>query len=82
MRVVPTYEFRCRTCETRFEVKRPIAESDAPAACPDGHADTVRLLSMFAAVTGGSAPSRSASRSVESSAPPAGGCGAGCACAS
>ena len=48
MRSVPLYEFRCRTCDDVFEVRRPMSESSAPAPCPDGHADTVRLLSVFA----------------------------------
>ncbi|ANZ38150.1 FmdB family transcriptional regulator [Lentzea guizhouensis] len=43
---MPTYEFRCRTCDDTFELKRPMSESSAPASCPDGHADTVKLLSM------------------------------------
>jgi len=42
------YEYRCRTCDDLFELRRPMSESDAPAACPQGHADTVRLLSVFA----------------------------------
>jgi putative FmdB family regulatory protein len=53
---MPRYEYRCRTCDERFELWRSMSESDAPASCPAGHDDTVRLLSMFAstgAVTGG-----------------------------
>jgi putative FmdB family regulatory protein len=69
---MPVYEFRCRTCDTTFEARRPMAESNAAATCPDGHGDTVRLLSVFAAV--GAAPA---------SAPASGGgtpCGAHCGC--
>ncbi|MEV6244150.1 zinc ribbon domain-containing protein [Lentzea sp. NPDC051838] len=43
---MPTYEFRCRTCDDTFELQRPMSESSAPANCPDGHPDTVKLLSM------------------------------------
>ncbi|WP_329789359.1 zinc ribbon domain-containing protein [Lentzea sp. DG1S-22] len=43
---MPTYEFRCRTCDDTFELQRPMSESSSPASCPDGHADTVKLLSM------------------------------------
>ncbi|GGU53109.1 FmdB family zinc ribbon protein [Lentzea flava] len=43
---MPTYEFRCRTCDDTFELQRPMSESSAPASCPDGHSDTVKLLSM------------------------------------
>ncbi|MCX2971271.1 MULTISPECIES: FmdB family zinc ribbon protein [Streptomyces] len=69
---MPRYEFRCRECGTPFEVSRPMAESGAPASCPDGHADTVKLLSTVA--VGGTATAGAA-------APPAGGggcCGGGC----
>jgi putative FmdB family regulatory protein len=64
------YEYRCRTCDTTFELRRPMAEANAPAACPDGHGDVVRLLSAFAAVGGESS----------ASGPPAAPCGAQCAC--
>jgi putative FmdB family regulatory protein len=66
---VPRYDFRCRACGATFEVSRPMAEASAPAACPDGHEDTVKLLSTVAVTGGGTA------------APPSGGggcCGGGC----
>jgi putative FmdB family regulatory protein len=44
------YEFRCRTCDEQFEVRRPMREASDPARCPRGHGDTVRLLSVFATV--------------------------------
>ena len=67
-----TYEYRCRTCETDFELRRPMSDSEAPAICPDGHVDTVRLLSVFASV---------GSLSSDSSVGPAAGpCGGACAC--
>jgi putative FmdB family regulatory protein len=75
---MPVYEYLCRTCDTRFEARRSMTESAAPIDCPDGHADTTRLLSVFASVgrsvgaAGGSAPV---------AAPVGGGCGPGCACA-
>ncbi|TKA12662.1 FmdB family zinc ribbon protein [Actinacidiphila oryziradicis] len=50
---MPRYEYRCRSCGTTFELNRPMAESAAPAACPEGHDDTVKLLSTVA--VGGSA---------------------------
>ncbi|MFD0267955.1 zinc ribbon domain-containing protein [Streptomyces sp. NPDC127106] len=66
---MPRYEFRCRTCDDTFEVSRPMAESSAPADCPAGHADTVKLLSAVAVGGTSSAP-----------APAGGGCcgGGGC----
>jgi putative FmdB family regulatory protein len=71
---VARYDFRCRACGDTFEVRRPMAESDAPATCPQGHADTVKLLPLVAVggrATGGPAPS------------PGGGggcCGGACGC--
>ncbi|MFF3858143.1 zinc ribbon domain-containing protein [Streptomyces sp. NPDC002209] len=66
---MPRYEFRCRTCDDTFEVSRPMAESSAPADCPAGHDDTVKLLSAVAVGGTSSAP-----------APSGGGCcgGGGC----
>ncbi|GAA2930049.1 zinc ribbon domain-containing protein [Streptomyces enissocaesilis] len=68
---MPRYEYRCRSCGTSFELNRPMAESSAPATCPDGHDDTVKLLSAVA--VGGTAKSAPA-------APSGGGgcCGGGC----
>ncbi|MGC5562654.1 FmdB family zinc ribbon protein [Streptomyces sp. FR-108] len=67
---MPRYEYRCRTCGDTFEKSRPMAESSAPAECPAGHDDTVKLLSTVA--VGGSA-------SAPASAPSGGGCcGGGC----
>jgi len=77
MTAMPLYEFRCRTCDDTFEVRRPMSQAGDPATCPHGHDDAVRLLSVFASVGGGatgSSPSPSAPR-------PAGGCGGACACA-
>ncbi|QDY76572.1 FmdB family zinc ribbon protein [Streptomyces qinzhouensis] len=64
---MPRYEFRCRTCDDTFEVDRPMARSGEPASCPDGHDDTVKLLSAVA--VGGTAAGAPA---------PSGGGGGGC----
>lgn len=74
---MPRYEYRCRSCGTTFELNRPMAESSSPAACPDGHDDTVKLLSTVS--VGGTAAA--AGTAAGGSAPPAGGggcCGGGC----
>ncbi|MBB5955315.1 putative FmdB family regulatory protein [Saccharothrix tamanrassetensis] len=68
---MPTYEFRCKACGSTFDVKRPMSEASAPASCPEGHDDTVKLLSMVG--VGG--------LSAGQTAPPGGGggcCGGGC----
>jgi putative FmdB family regulatory protein len=71
-----TYEYRCPTCDARFELRRPMSDSSEPATCPDGHIGAVRLLSVFASVSNG-APGLSS--------PPAfggggGPCGPACGC--
>nr|WP_107907361.1 zinc ribbon domain-containing protein [Streptomyces chartreusis] len=66
---MPRYEYRCRSCGDTFELSRPMAESSAPAGCPAGHDDTVKLLSTVA--VGGTA-------SAPAAAPRASGGGGGC----
>ncbi len=63
---MPRYEYRCRACGDTFELTRPMSESSAPADCPAGHDDTVKLLSTVA--VGG----------LGSGAAPMGGGGGGC----
>jgi len=48
---MPRYEYRCRACGDTFEVSRPMAAAADATACPQGHDDTVKLLSAVA-VTG------------------------------
>jgi putative FmdB family regulatory protein len=70
---MPRYDFRCRACGATFEVSRPMADAAEPARCPQGHDDTVKLLSTVA-VTG---------RAVGTTAQPASGggcCGGACGC--
>ncbi|WP_329563944.1 FmdB family zinc ribbon protein [Kitasatospora sp. NBC_01266] len=65
---MPRYDFRCRSCGATFELRRAMAQANDPASCPQGHTDTVKLLSTVAVTgAGGSAPQ-----------PPAGGGGGGC----
>ena len=72
---MPSYDYRCRQCGTTFEVRRSIAATDTTTTCPDGHADTVKLLSTVA--IGGLAP---VGARAAAPAPSAGGgcCGGGC----
>ncbi|MER7088569.1 FmdB family zinc ribbon protein [Streptomyces rochei] len=65
---MPRYEYRCRSCGDTFELSRPMAESSAPASCPAGHDDTVKLLSTVAVGGSSSGPAPS----------PGGGGGGGC----
>ncbi|MBG7698224.1 MULTISPECIES: FmdB family zinc ribbon protein [Streptomyces] len=73
---MPRYEYRCRTCGDTFELNRPMAQSAAPASCPAGHDDTVKLLSTVAVGV-----SNNTSASAPAPSPRAGGggcCGGGC----
>lgn len=71
---MPRYEFRCRACGDTFLLTRPMSQSGAAATCPQGHNDTVKLLTTvgIGGLSSGSAPA------------PAGGgggcCGGGCGC--
>ncbi|MFC0550691.1 zinc ribbon domain-containing protein [Planotetraspora thailandica] len=69
---MPRYDYRCRACGSTFELNRPMAEANAPAACPSGHDDTVKLLSTVAVT--GKAATASAPRSS------GGGCCGGACC--
>ena len=72
---VARYDYRCRTCDERFEVERPMSAVVTSTPCPDGHLDTVRVLTPF--MTAGVGSSRAAA------APSGGGgcCGGACGCA-
>ncbi|WP_306191592.1 MULTISPECIES: zinc ribbon domain-containing protein [unclassified Streptomyces] len=73
---MPRYEYRCRSCGDTFELSRPMAESAAPAVCPAGHDDTVKLLSTVA--VGGSATAPSAAPRSGGAGGGGGCCGGGC----
>ena len=65
---MPRYEFRCRACGDTFLLTRPMSQSGDPAACPQGHDDTVKLLTTVG-IGGGAAPAGGG-----------GCCGGGCGC--
>ena len=44
---VARYDYRCRTCDERFEVERPMSAVVTSTPCPAGHLDTVRVLTPF-----------------------------------
>jgi putative FmdB family regulatory protein len=75
---MPRYDYRCRACGATFEVTRPMIQATDAATCPQGHADTVKLLSTIAITgRGGAGPSASADTGGSGS---GGGCcgGGGC----
>jgi putative FmdB family regulatory protein len=71
---MPRYEYRCRACGDTFELNRPMSGSSDPASCPQGHDDTVKLLSTVAVGGRSSAPAPAG--------PGSGGgcCGGACGC--
>lgn len=71
---MPTYEYRCHDCATTFDVQRPMSASSDPATCPDGHTNTVKLLSTIA-LTGSAGAGDGASMPVGG-----GCCGGACGC--
>ncbi len=74
---MPLYEYYCRSCNTTFELLRPMNRSTEPAECPSGHPEAARVVSLVAA------PVRESGETM-SSLPSGGGCGpcAGGSCAS
>ncbi|WNI15353.1 FmdB family zinc ribbon protein [Actinacidiphila sp. ITFR-21] len=68
---MPRYEYRCKSCGSTFELRRPMSQANAPSVCPEGHSDTVKLLSTVS--VGISAGPSSAPAPA-----PAGGGGGGC----
>jgi putative FmdB family regulatory protein len=76
VRAMPLYDYRCRTCDTVYELRRTMHDADRPATCPAGHEGAVRLLPVFAATGLAETPASGGM----CGAPVAGGCGGGCAC--
>ncbi|MYS23548.1 MULTISPECIES: FmdB family zinc ribbon protein [unclassified Streptomyces] len=76
---MPRYEYRCKSCGATFEMRRPMSQANAAAPpCPQGHDDTVKLLSTVS--VGASSSSSSAASSAPAPASGGGGgcCGGGC----
>ena len=49
---MPIYEYTCRDCRTRFELRRTFGEADTPAECVECHGNhTARALSRFFALS-------------------------------
>jgi putative FmdB family regulatory protein len=69
---MPRYDYRCRTCDTRFEVRRGLDEPETAVPCPQGHAQTSRIFTAVA--VGGT----SASAGARPQAAAGGCCGGGC----
>ncbi|HID85947.1 MAG TPA: zinc ribbon domain-containing protein [Anaerolineae bacterium] len=52
---MPIYEYRCQSCQTRFELRRSFSQADDPVTCPQCQSGEVqRLISSFIALSSGS----------------------------
>jgi putative FmdB family regulatory protein len=48
---MPIYEYVCPSCDTKFELMRPMSRSRETAACPSCKTESGRALSKFACST-------------------------------
>ena len=44
---MPLYDFKCPTCDERFEMRRSFEEYDEPVTCPNGHEGARRVISSW-----------------------------------
>jgi putative FmdB family regulatory protein len=72
------YDYRCRTCDSVFEVRRPVTADAGEVQCPCGHDDVSRVWSAVAVATG----ARGGEGAALPAAAAAGGgcCGGACGC--
>lgn len=66
---MPRYDYRCRTCDALFEVRRGLDETERAVACPQGHDATSRVFTAVAVGGGAVAPAQAGG---------GGCCGGGC----
>jgi putative FmdB family regulatory protein len=71
------YDYRCRVCDSVFEVRRPMAVEAGGVRCPGGHDEVTRVWSAVAFATGAAGP-----RVAAATAPAHGGCCGGGCCSS
>jgi putative FmdB family regulatory protein len=45
---MPIYEYVCASCDTKFEMLRPMSRANEKAACPECKHESERVLSTFA----------------------------------
>ena len=46
---MPVYEYKCKGCQTKFELRRSFSQADADTSCPHCQGQEVqRLISSFA----------------------------------
>ncbi|HTE85813.1 MAG TPA: zinc ribbon domain-containing protein [Dehalococcoidia bacterium] len=47
---MPVYEYYCRSCQSKFELLRPMKMATIATNCPSGHEGATRTISVFAAI--------------------------------
>ena len=51
---MPIYEYECRNCGARFELRRSMSDSDSEVKCPEcGKESPQRVISMFGTACSG-----------------------------
>jgi putative FmdB family regulatory protein len=76
---MPMYDFYCQDCHTHFSERRSYAQAGDSALCACGSANTRKVLSAVAVMSGGSARPQPASIPLDVAS--GGGCGCGhCTC--
>ena len=48
---MPIYEYSCPKCSSKFELLRPVSQSNEPAPCPRCEAVAERIVSAFSCRT-------------------------------
>jgi putative FmdB family regulatory protein len=76
---VAAYDYRCRVCDTRFEVRRGMSDAAGEVCCPLGHDEVSRIWTAVA-VTGASSSLSGRARAPAPAAVGGGCCGGGCGC--
>jgi len=57
---MPIYEYECRSCGARFELRRSMSDNDADVLCPEcGTGETRRAISRFQTSSSGCSTSGS-----------------------
>ncbi len=47
---MPVYEYFCKSCDDKFEVRQSMGKMVAEMDCPEGHMGARKVLSVFAMV--------------------------------
>ncbi|HCH36272.1 MAG: FmdB family transcriptional regulator [Chloroflexi bacterium] len=68
---MPLYEYVCRSCQSNFEKRLPMASSSIAVGCPECGTEAVKTFSMFAS---------NIKNNFGSTSPLGGCCGGSCGC--